>query len=70
MLTVLVTSIQNDSGCSVETALHTMRLQLDQYNDVKQSEVLACFISPLGPVAEDTAELQIWGTRENRKVSN
>ena len=36
-----------------ETALHTMRLQLDQYNDVKQSEVSACFISPLGPVSED-----------------
>jgi hypothetical protein len=42
-----------------ETALHTKRLQLDQYNDVKQADVLAYFISPLGRISEDTAELQI-----------
>jgi len=53
-----------------ETALHKKRTQLDQYNDVKQADVLAYFISPLGPVSEDTAELQVWGTRANRKVSS
>jgi len=54
----------------LETALHTKRLKLDQYNDCQQANVLVYFISPLGPVSEDTAELQIWGARTNGEVSS